>query len=112
MKTSMFAVAIATLFASQLASAADATLATIQARGSAANCSGISYDPACSAFHKEVRRHFSEREIRMLFGARTSVPNYQASYDAVEKRYENFVRDYDERVAAQANGSAVVAAAE
>lgn len=112
MKTSMFTIAIATLFVSQLANAADATLGTIQARGSAANCSGVSYDPSCSTFHKEVRRHFNEQEIRMLFGSRTSVPNYQASYGKVEKRYQNFVRDYDEQIAAQVSGSAVAATVE
>ena len=41
----------------------------------------------CTAWHAEIRRIFSSREIGMLFGAATSYPEYKTSYSRVKARY-------------------------
>ncbi|MGH8122913.1 MAG: hypothetical protein ACREPT_09100 [Rudaea sp.] len=56
---------------------------------------------ACSAFHSEIRRNFSTREIGMLFGAASAYPEYAASYSKVSERYQTFLRDYEQRQSAQ-----------
>lgn len=51
----------------------------------------------CAAFHREIRRNFTNREIGMLFGPATAYPEYLTSYDKVVRRYDAFTRAYDEQ---------------
>ncbi len=51
----------------------------------------------CAAFHKEIRRNFSDREIGMLFGSVTAYPESRTSYDRTARRYDAFTRAYDEQ---------------
>lgn len=62
-------------------------LAPVQVQGSTVDCTPPSSSAVCSAWHAEIRRNFTPREIGMLFGARTSYPNYAASFDRVQARY-------------------------
>lgn len=51
--------------------------------------------PACDNFHRFIRANFSDREIGMLFGARTSYPEYlSGGYDRVRQRYVLLVQEY------------------
>jgi hypothetical protein len=64
--------------------------------------------PACENFHRWIRANFSQREIGMLFGMRTSYPEYlTGGIDQLTRRYQARLREY---VAAQNAGSAHVAA--
>lgn len=71
--------------------------------GTAINCTPPSSDEACASLHLQIRHDFRKREIGMLFGARTSYPEYLTSYTQVNERYQAFLRDVDyygpERVA-------------
>jgi len=51
----------------------------------------------CAAFHKEIRRNFSSREIGMLFGASTAYPEARTAYSKVAERYDAFARIYDDQ---------------
>lgn len=54
---------------------------------------------ACDGFNPLVRANFSAREIRRLFGARTSCPeSLTGSIERLQKRYHTMLRKY---VAAQ-----------
>ena len=62
----------------------------------AAGCTPPSDERECAPFHAEIRRHFSEREIGVLFGARTAYPGYAMSYERLVDRYQQLVRQYDQ----------------
>lgn len=50
---------------------------------------------ACDRFHDLLRAHFTPREIGMLFGARTSYPEFlTGGIDRLQRRYEAFVQRY------------------
>jgi hypothetical protein len=59
----------------------------------------------CAALHEQIRANFSPREIGMLFGARTSYPEYPTSYDRVKARYDTLTSDF----AATISGASAVA---
>ncbi|MBS0557323.1 MAG: hypothetical protein JSR27_07915 [Proteobacteria bacterium] len=80
-------VCLGLLAASSLASAAQ--LEPVHVRGTAVDCTPPNSRAVCSAWHAQIRRNFTLREIGMLFGARTSYPNYTASFDRVQARYDN-----------------------
>jgi hypothetical protein len=61
------------------------------------DCAPPNSAQACAAFHAEIRRNFTQREIGMLFGGATSYPEYRTSYSRVVARYDNFARSYDQR---------------
>jgi hypothetical protein len=61
------------------------------------DCTPPNSAEVCAAFHTEVRRNFNSREIGMLFGSATAYPESRTSYSKVAERYENFVRNYDEK---------------
>jgi hypothetical protein len=61
------------------------------------DCTPPNSADVCAAFHVEVRRNFNSREIGMLFGSATAYPESRGSYSKVAERYENFVRNYDEK---------------
>lgn len=63
---------------------------------------------ACENFHYWIRANFSEREIGMLFGARTSYPEYLTG--GVERLHERFQTLVQEYVAARAATSEHIAA--
>lgn len=50
---------------------------------------------ACEPFHYWVRANFSRREIGMLFGSRTSYPEYlTGGIDRLQKRYQVLVQEF------------------
>lgn len=50
---------------------------------------------ACDSFHDLLRANFTAREIGMLFGARTSYPEYlTGGIDRLQRRYEALVQGY------------------
>lgn len=79
------------------------TVSSAPARAAAApsklttDCTPPNSVQQCAAFHAEIRRNFSSREIGMLFGAATAYPEYRTSYSFVRSRYDNFTREYDTR---------------
>lgn len=92
-------VAAALLAASSLAGANSRQLAPVTVHRSAvaaADCTPPNASKACAEFHAAIRRHFSNREIGMLFGAAAAFPESRSSFDRVRSRYAAFVRDTDE----------------
>jgi len=63
---------------------------------SVADCRPPNASKTCSEFHAAIRRHFSTREIGLLFGASTAYPEYLSSNDELRARYDAFVRDVEE----------------
>lgn len=50
---------------------------------------------ACDRFHDLIRASFTQREIGMLFGARSSYPEYKTgSYDRIQRHYQAMVQKY------------------
>ncbi|MBS0570267.1 MAG: hypothetical protein JSS28_06655 [Proteobacteria bacterium] len=84
------AIAVGMLATTSLAGAAGNQLTPVKVEGStqlAAACTPPNDSAICSAWHAVVRANFTPREIGMLFGARTSYPNYGASFDRIQARY-------------------------
>ncbi|HMM58178.1 MAG: hypothetical protein DYH18_07520 [Xanthomonadales bacterium PRO7] len=84
------AISASLLCAAALANAAGNQLSTVSVQGidkMSAACTPPDSRAVCSAWHEEIRRNFTPREIGMLFGARTSYPNYAASFDRLQARY-------------------------
>jgi hypothetical protein len=79
-------------------------LAQVNVSSSTLDCTPPNSSAACSAWHEEIRRSFSSREIGMLFGAATSYPEYRTSYATVKARYD---RLQDEFAANLASADAV-----
>lgn len=52
------------------------------------DCTPPNSQAVCAAWHEAIRRSFSQREIGMLFGARTAYPEYLTSYAKVKARYD------------------------
>lgn len=63
----------------------------------ARDCTPPNSATECAAFHQEIRRNFSRREIGMLFGAVTAYPESRTAYFQVVERYDAFTRAYDDR---------------
>jgi hypothetical protein len=57
------------------------------------DCTPPNSSAVCSALHAQIRNAFTQREISMLFGAATPLPEYRATYSRVNERYRAFVRD-------------------
>jgi hypothetical protein len=66
------------------------------------DCTPPNDAPACAAFHAELRRHFNDRELGMLFGSATADPAYLSAHSKVTERYQNFLRDYNSTQTANA----------
>lgn len=63
--------------------------------GEVAACTPPLDAPACGHFHRFIRANFSPREIGMLFGNRTSYPEYlTGGIDRVHDRYRLLVQEY------------------
>jgi hypothetical protein len=60
----------------------------------------------CVAWHAEIRRNFTAYEIGMLFGARTSYPNYGASLDRLQARYNALQSEFASAHAIEVNAVA------
>ena len=58
------------------------------------DCAPPNDSQLCSAWHAEIRRNFTNREIGMLFGAATSYPEFKTSYVWVKGRYERLVGEF------------------
>ncbi len=70
-------------------------------------CEPPSDVPACEHFHRWIRANFSEREIGMLFGARTNYPeNLTGGIEHLHGRYQALLQEY---VAARAAAGVHVA---
>jgi hypothetical protein len=80
-------------------------LAPVQVMGSTVDCTPPNDSAVCSAWHEEIRRNFTPREIAMLFGARTAFSEYRTSYDKVQARYHALQGSF----AAKLQGKAAVA---
>ena len=73
---------------------ANQNLDAVNVNSSALDCTPPSDSQLCSAWHAEIRRNFSSREIGMLFGAATSYPEFKTSYVWVKGRYERLVGEF------------------
>jgi hypothetical protein len=70
-------------------------LRPIVVSGEVAACRPPSAAPACGDFHRFIRANFSSREISMLFGNRTSYPEYlTGGIDRVQRRYQLLTQQY------------------
>lgn len=104
MKLSAISIAIALAGIAGGASAAgqDQSMPTIVVSGApVAECTppNDSTGHRCDAFNQLIRANFSDREIGMLFGYRTSYPEYlTGGIDRLQRRYQAVLREY---VAAQ-----------
>lgn len=65
---------------------------------------------ACDAFDQWVRANFTEREIGMLFGDRTSYPEYlTGGIDRLQQRYQKLLSEYVAQHSQAARAPAVAA---
>ena len=70
-------------------------LSPVEVSGEAAVCKPPTAAAACGNFHRFIRANFSSREIGMLFGNRTSYPEYlTGSIDRTRERYRLLVQEY------------------
>ena len=58
------------------------------------DCTPPSSNEACAFMHAQIRHAFSTREIGMLFGARSSYPEYPIAYARLNQRYQALARDF------------------
>jgi len=70
------------------------SLETVTVRQSSVDCTPPNSVAACAAWHEEIRRNFTAREIGMLFGAATSYPEYKTSYSRVKARYDRLQSEF------------------
>ena|SRR5258708_21531329 len=59
-----------------------------------ADCTPPASFAVCGAWHAQIRRSFSPREIGMLFGARTAYAEYRTSFASVEYRYNRLLATF------------------
>src|ERR1700756_3686722 len=69
-------------------------LDAVKVNSSALDCTPPNDSQLCSAWHAEIRRNFSSREIGMLFGAATSYPEYRTTYSSVKERYDRLQGEF------------------
>ncbi|HET7063751.1 MAG TPA: hypothetical protein VFI49_05700 [Rudaea sp.] len=91
------------LLASAVAGAAERqSLATVDVSGPIqSDCTPPNDRAVCAAWHEEIRRNFTSREIGMLFGAATSYPEYKTSYSNVKARYDRLQGEFAANYAAR-----------
>jgi hypothetical protein len=98
MKRTILCIATTTclLLASAFAVAAEhQSLATVDVQGSSqSDCTPPNDRAVCAAWHEEIRRNFTSRQIGMLFGAATSYPEYRTSYSKVKARYDRLQGEF------------------
>lgn len=71
---------------------------------SSLDCTPPNYSQLCSAWHAEIRRNFTKREIGMLFNAATPYAEYTTVYTSVKERYDRLRGEF---VALHASAEAV-----
>lgn len=69
-------------------------LDTIKVNSSSIECTPPIEISACNAWRAEIRRHFSWRELGMLFDAATPYAEYRTSYSRVKERYERLKNEF------------------
>lgn len=89
------------------AGAHERQLEAVSVRSSPAlDCTPPNDSRLCSAWHAEIRRNFSAREIGMLFNAATSYAEYKTVYSSVRERYDRLAGEF---AAVHASAGAVAA---
>jgi hypothetical protein len=88
------AIVIAVAFAGHANAGERQSLEAVKVSSSAQDCTPPNASSVCRAWHEEIRRNFSSREIGMLFGAATSYPEYQTSYSKVKARYDRLQEQF------------------
>ena len=73
---------------------ASQNLEAVKVNSSSLDCTPPNDSQVCSAWHAEIRRNCSSREIGMLFGAATSYPEYRSSYSKVKERYDRLQGEF------------------
>lgn len=68
-------------------------------------CKPPAYAAECQDLHAQVRKNFSKREIVLLFGGSSALPEYRTSYESTQARYEEFLREIDLYGAARATAA-------
>ena len=58
-------------------------------------CKPPAYAAECESLHAQVRKNFSKREIVLLFGASSALPEYRTSYASTQARYQEFLEEID-----------------
>lgn len=96
MKLQIVTIAIAfSGFAGAAAAQNHQALSPVVVSGEVAACTPPLDAPACGNFHRFIRANFSSREIGMLFGARTSYPEYlTGGIDRVQRRCDLLAQQY------------------
>jgi hypothetical protein len=96
MKLQTITIAIAFAgFAGAVNAQSPESLSPVVVSGEVAACTPPSAAPACGNFHRFIRANFSDREIGMLFGNRTSYPEYQTGgIERVQRRYQLLSQEY------------------
>ena len=110
MKSHKFSIAVGLFTFAAIASAGEpqSSLRTVTVRPVPSSANAVHYAykldctppnsaTECAAFHREIRRNFSSREIGMLFGAVTAYPEARTAYFKVAERFDAFTRVYDEQ---------------
>ena len=72
-------------------------LDTVKVNSSALECAPPIELRACNAWRAEIRRHFTWRELGMLFDAATPYAEYRTSYSHVKERYERLRNEFAAR---------------
>ena len=110
MKRTILSLTVTTclLVASAIAGAAERqSLATVDVNAAIrSDCTPPNDRAICAAWHEEIRRNFTSREIGMLFGAATSYPEYKTSYSKVKVRYDRLQGEFAANYAAGNNVAA------
>jgi hypothetical protein len=60
----------------------------------AVDCTPPNDSPDCATLHAQIRAHFTESEISMLFGSATSSKEYPTSYGHIKQEYQKFLENY------------------
>lgn len=98
MKRTTLSITVSTclILASAIAGATERqSLATVDVNSSnQSDCTPPNDRATCVAWHEEIRRNFSSREIGMLFGAATSYPEYKTSYSKLKARYDRLQGEF------------------
>jgi hypothetical protein len=73
---------------------ADENLDTVNVNSSSLECAPPIEIHACNDWRAEIRRHFTWREMGMLFDAATPYAEYRTSYSHVKERYERLKNEF------------------
>ncbi len=92
MQRYIIAIATTSLLALSAVASAGQELQPVTVRSvNIADCTPPTSAKVCDAWHAQIRSNFNQREIGMLFGARTAYPEYRTSFTSVENRYNHLL---------------------